>query len=109
MAANGGLSCKIEAAAFILFHGFPDGALLLRKYFNSGGRKGLDGIRADMTGDDRTHIFIRQKLRCLDAGPSASGGALVIKNLVTHVCRINDQKPGAATKARVERRIQRFT
>jgi len=109
MAPNGGLSGKTEAAAFILFHRFPDNALLLRKYFNSGGRKGLDGIWADMTGDDRTYIFIRQKLRCLDAGSAASGGALVIKNLITHICRIDDHKPGAATKARVELRIQRFT
>jgi hypothetical protein len=106
MTANGGLGCRIEAIAFIPFHGFPDGALLLRKYFDSGGRKGLDGIRTDMTGDHRTHIFICQKLSCLDAGPAALGGALVIKGLITHVCRIDDQEPGAATKARVECRIQ---
>ncbi len=105
MRAYSGLDCSLEVAAFKPFHDFPDGALLHSKYVDADGRKGLNGIGPDMTGEHRTHIFISQKLSGLDSGPAAPGGALVVESFVAHIRQINDQKIGAAAKSRIERRI----
>jgi hypothetical protein len=108
MTVNRGLGGRFEKTAFIPFDDFFNGALLFRKYIDPGSRKRLNGIRPDMTGNYGFNIFTCQELSCLNPGPASQGGAPVVKSLITHICGVNDQKTGATTKSRVERRIQGF-